>query len=794
MPAKSAFVFLVAIVLIVAPALAAPYSWNDPFGGDFEDGGKWTPSGPPTPDDTATFNVAGAGPYTVTASAATSARRLTSINIGNNDVTFDLGGTTLNIGNDSGNATNSYGLTATDHAKITVHNGTLLTDRDRLGGFNAGANTAEAVIEGAGAVWSNRAQFFVGGGPGSTGLLTVRDGATLQTYQTLLGFSGGNATVLVTDPGTQWIGHSASGKGTITITNQAAASFDGYFRAGASTTVDNGATLTGTDGAYLGAMDPGSNFYIDGAGTKVTTDGYFSANEGGNATVSGGAQLSNYYALIGQYRAPGTVLVTGAGTSWTSSGYLSVGSISGSEYGTGYITVADGASMKSDSAMLARGGEAQVTVTGVGSSFVTNGVSIGDTLNSRAGHGTLEINQGATAKLVSLYAGERGSGTVVIANAGSQLTVDNAVVVGDQSGVGSLIVQSGGAYALGVATSTTKPLSPSLTVGNAAAAQGSVTVDGAGSHLQTAGLKVGNSGTGDFAVRNGGHVDQATGDTQIAALAGSHGQITVADLNSAFASMGHVYVGGSATSAGGAGNLTVGDGGVVVAQQGVVVYATGTANIESGGLLVADVDNYGYFHNNGAIEGDFHNRSGATLHGSGSILGNLTLDPGSIFDPGNSPGYQYVNANVNWSGGSLFNMQINSTVWDDVQGLGWDALLVHGALNLLASPDGRIWIVLESLELDDSTGNVFNFDPSQPHAWQFVLAEGGVAGFRPDLFAINALGFNGGAYQSHFFVSQSGNDLYLNYSVAAIPEPGTLALLGLGSGILLWARRRRRGG
>lgn len=86
-----------------------------------------------------------------------------------------------------------------------------------------------------------------------------------------------------------------------------------------------------------------------------------------------------------------------------------------------------------------------------------------------------------------------------------------------------------------------------------------------------------------------------------------------------------------------------------------------------------------------------------------------------------------------------------------------------------------------------------NFDLMSNYSLMFASATTGITGFSTGLFSINTSGFQN-TFAGNWFVSQSGNNLFLNYAFdpAAIPEPSSIAMLGIGSAALIVARRRRK--
>ena len=111
-------------------------------------------------------------------------------------------------------------------------------------------------------------------------------------------------------------------------------------------------------------------------------------------------------------------------------------------------------------------------------------------------------------------------------------------------------------------------------------------------------------------------------------------------------------------------------------------------------------------------------------------------------------------------------------------------------------------INLESLN-GNVAGNAANFDPTQSYSFVLVSTTGGIQdngisqAALNDEFAIYASANNGATGFSNpatgtWSVSQSGNDLLLDYTPGAVPEPSTYVLLGLGLVALVAISRYRK--
>ncbi len=179
--------------------------------------------------------------------------------------------------------------------------------------------------------------------------------------------------------------------------------------------------------------------------------------------------------------------------------------------------------------------------------------------------------------------------------------------------------------------------------------------------------------------------------------------------------------------------------------------------------------------------------SGGILGGSGIITGTLVLNSGGTVSPGNSPGSLAVGATT-FAGGAIFAFDINSST--GTPGTNWDLLTVTGPLVISATSSNPFVINLNSLNSGNNPSLLSNFDPTQPYSWQFVSTTGGITGFSAGAFQYNASQFQNSLGGGIFVVSQTGNNLFLNFS--PVPEPSTWALLATGLGLLALAAQRRR--
>ncbi|WP_410823788.1 beta strand repeat-containing protein [Methylobacterium oryzisoli] len=331
-------------------------------------------------------------------------------------------------------------------------------------------------------------------------------------------------------------------------------------------------TLGGAgDGILSGTAGTLTALAKDGTGTwTVTGQGTFV----GDATVSGGTlrlqrggTLSNLNGVLGSGAGTaGTAVVTGTGSTWSSTRYLTVGSAG---TGTGTLTVAAGGSVSAARAYLGfgAGSTGTATVTGTGSALT----STGSLYVGNQGTGTLTVAAGGRmSNTLGAFLGyDFGArGTVTVTGAGSSWTNGSLLQIG-VSGTATLTVGDNGSV-----TSTTG------FIGNGAGSTGTATVTGAGSSwANSATLYVGNQGTGTLIVQDGGRVSNTVG--VLGNNPGARGTVTVTGAGSTWSSTRDVTVGNVGT-----GTLTIADGGTVSAFGGTGTVTVAALTVSTGTLTI----------------------------------------------------------------------------------------------------------------------------------------------------------------------------------------------------------------
>ena len=204
-----------------------------------------------------------------------------------------------------------------------------------------------------------------------------------------------------------------------------------------------------------------------------------------------------------------------------------------------------------------------------------------------------------------------------------------------------------------------------------------------------------------------------------------------------------------------------GDNGLIKAGSGTLVLTAtnsyiGITTVSNGTLLV-----------NGVLANGAVRAVGGTLGGTGAIGGTLFLN-GTV-SPGTGVG-TLTTADEAWSGGAKYLFELNSAT----SSTGWDQLAVNGALTVTATPSSPFTVKLASLTSGGAPGALSDFNASQDYLWTIAVATGGVAGFAPAAFVVDATGF-ANSHPGVFSVTNIGNTIAVSYVHSTAPVPPVLS-------------------
>ncbi|MBI1262019.1 MAG: autotransporter domain-containing protein [Rhizobiales bacterium] len=562
------------------------------------------------------------------------------------------GNGTLNIA-DGGSVSNTYGFIG-----------------------DATTSTGAVTVDGTGSTWTNANNVSVG--YYGTAALTIANGGTVSAGSgsgtvTLGILSGSTGTLNIgaaagdtaTGAGTLDAGAVTFGDGTGVLNfnhtdtdYEFAAAISG---AGAINHLAGVTTLTGVSVGYGGVTTiTGGTLQIDGtlggvlSGAQRVENGAFVIKNGGVAV-----NLTEDSTVGTDNGDVGAATVTGVGSSWVNSHDLFVG-----DFGTGTLTITDGAAVSNDNAFVGKDAVATGTVNVAGSTWSNNSfLYIGF-----EGAATLNVESGGSVDSESSVIGYQSgsSGTVTVTGAGSSLT-SQTMLVGDR-GNGALTVADGGEASIeygyvGGETGT-----------------GAVTVTGAGSSLTSSNeLVVGDFTTGTLTIAEGGVVQSSAGIVEVGKELGGDGTLNIG------AAAGETAVGAGTLDAEmvqfgfGAGTINFNhtDTDYEFAVDISRSYGSGTINQIAGiTKLTADASAFngitdisgGSLYVNTTLGGTV-NVTGGTLGGSGT-LGSVTIGSGGTLTPGNSIGTVTVSGDLLFNSGSNYNVEVSPSDADrtDVTG------------------------------------------------------------------------------------------------------------------------------
>ena len=503
-------------------------------------------------------------------------------------------------------------------------------------------------------------------------------------------------------------------------------------------------TATGITTAVLGGLSGSRNIDLVNSSTTPAAVSLIVGNNNASTTYSGSLTGTGALTKIGT----GTLSLTGL-SSYTGATTVNGGVLAVSTILNGGVNSSIGASGTASTNLTINGGTLQYTGTSVVTDRGLQALASGGTLEVTNASTNLEFD-GAVAGNTASALTKTGAGTVtfggsagglslsMIVNGGTAVFAKNGARV--IRGPNGLVINNGATVLLG------------------AAGSGDQILDAGG------GVFV-NSGTFDLATKNEtvSGLQVGTGSTSGAVIASSGTVISLAAID---ARRGII----SAAVSGSAGLTKTTSGTVTISS--LAAY-TGTTAVSAGTLLI-----------NGSLSSSpVTVSSGAVLGGSGTIAGTVAINAGGTLSPGNSPGILSV-GNLTLAG-TLYE-QLGTSGLSPIAGTDYDQTVVTGAVILTGGDlslslltglnNGDIFYIINNGSVNAVTGIFATLNSSIVDLSQDAVFSFGGQEFKISYTADVGNGMTG------------GNDVALQ----VVPEPETVALLGLGLMTLLWRARARR--
>jgi autotransporter-associated beta strand protein len=229
------------------------------------------------------------------------------------------------------------------------------------------------------------------------------------------------------------------------------------------------------------------------------------------------------------------------------------------------------------------------------------------------------------------------------------------------------------------------------------------------------------------------------------------------------------------------GGTTVHSGKVILASGATLGASSSAITLNNGASLIL---------NSGAsLSNPLTLNSGSSIGGAGTFATAISVGSGVTLSPGTSPGTMTFSNGLTFASGGTLAFEINNATGTAGAASGWDLLSISGALAVTATSGSPFTVQIKSLDADNLAASAANFSAANNYAWTFASATGGITGFDTTKFTLDRSAFSNTS-AGQFFLSQSGNNLVLNFT--PVPEPSTYVLMGTGLSLLAASALRRR--